>query len=134
MKISPPRKEIIKRSIKSLLTITPRISNAEIGQSVGLHRNTIAKYLCEIYSEEEKRSKELWISLLKELLQGSRDRKMQLEEIWRDSYSSCIYKPQHLVSIVEQYWKIQKDMYKIQLEFLGKRDDPRTLVQVNVSK
>lgn len=134
MKISPPRKEIYKNNIQNLLITNPSISNAEIGQSLGLHRSTIAKYLSEMHLEEEKRSKELWTQLLKELVQGSRARMMQLEEIWMDSYGSSIYKPQQLLSIVQEYWKIQKDIYKMQLDYLGKRSDPQTLIQVNVTK
>ena len=63
-------------------------------------------------------------------------RLMQLEELWIDSYSTCTYKgtPPQMVEITKAYWKISKDIYQKKLEFIGIKEDPKSLIQVNIQK
>ncbi len=132
MRISPPRKEIRKQHIRDLIKANPKIDNQKLAQKVGLHRNTVTRYLDEIQLENEKIQREYLANTTNQILEGSRMRMVQLEEIWMNYFSSS--KASQLVSIVEAYWRIQKDVYRIRLETLGIRKTPQTMVQVNVSK
>lgn len=135
MRISPPRKELHKQNIRSMLIARPRMTNVEIANKIGLHRNTVARYVEEVRIESEKAMRESWTLLLDDLIRVASMRKMQLEELWLDSYSSSYTRPAQQVRVIDEYWKIQKELYRFQLEYLGFA--PRqnnTLVQINFPK
>ncbi|MBI3380259.1 hypothetical protein HY029_05890 [Candidatus Gottesmanbacteria bacterium] len=132
MKICLARREIYKQQIRGLLVTNKKLNNITLGREIGLHRNTVAKLLEEIRQENEYKIRERWQELLNELLESSRMRKMQLESLWSDSYSSYYNRPSQMVDIVKAYWKISKDVYTLQLGFLGINVDPKALIQINL--
>ena len=134
MKLSPPRREIYKQTIKGLMVARPGINNSELAIEIGLHRNTITKLLEEIRVENEKQIRERWKMLLNDVTQIAQLRNDELNRLWADSYLSlCRTKPSQLTTITKANWMILRDLYRMHLEYMGIRQDPKTLVQVNVS-
>lgn len=60
MKISKPRREIYKQTIRTLMVAKPGINNLELSNEIGIHRNTVRKLLNEIKTENEIAVKERW--------------------------------------------------------------------------
>lgn len=135
MKISKPRRAIYKQTIRNLIAAKPGINNSELASMVGLHRNTITKLLEEIRAENEKWVKERWIKLLNDVTDIAGIRNKELNQLWIDSYRSLSYsRPSQLVTISKANWMILKDLYRMHLEYMGIREGPKSLVQVNITK
>ncbi len=135
MKISPPRREIYKQSIKRLMAAKPGINNLEIASQIGVHRNTATKLLEEIRKENDILIKERWKKLLNDVTEIACIRNKELNQLWADSYRSLSYsRPSQLVSISKANWLILKDLYRMHLEYMGIREAPKSLIQVNVTK
>lgn len=135
MKISKPLREIYKQTIRSLMVAKPGINNLDLAQEIGIHRNTITKLIEEIRNENEKQIGERWKLLLNEVTEHAKTRQNELNCLWVDSYhflQDC--KPAQLVDIVKANWQITKDLYRFHLEYMGIRQDPKSLVQINFQK
>lgn len=134
MKISKPRREILKQNIRSLIVSRPKINNLELASETGVHRNTVTKLLKEISKENEVAIKERWKFLLNDVTEIAQAKQAALEKLWMDSYwSTSRSKPTQLVAIIREDWKIQKDLYRMHLEYMGIRERPTSLLQVNIS-
>lgn len=135
MRISKPRREIYKQIIKSLMAAKPGINNLELAAEIGIHRNTVAKLLEEIRGENEKWVKERWRKLLNDVTDIAGIRNKELNQLWVDSYRSLsCSRPSQLVSISKANWMILKDLYRMHLEYMGIRQEPKSLIQVNIDK
>ena len=135
MKIAKPRREICKQSIRNLIAINPRINNIELAREIGIHRNTVTKLLEEIRIENDKWLKERWKKLINDVTDIAGTRNRELNQLWDDSYRSLSYsRPSQLVAISRANWMILKDLYRMHLEYMGIREAPKSLVQVNISK
>lgn len=133
MKISKPRREIYKQSIKSLMVARPGINNIELAKEIGIHRNTVPKLLEEIRLENEKWVKERWKMLIDDVTSIAQSESGSLSRLWEESYRSLYYsRPSQLVVITRAKWMILKDLYRIHLEYMGIRQDPKSLIQVNI--
>ncbi len=134
MKISRPRREIHKQSIRTLITSCPKVNNIEIANKIGVHRNTVAKLLEEIRAENEEWVTERQKMLLNDVTEIA-DRKMtELNRLWIDSRSLSYSRPSQLVTISKMNWMILKDLYQLHLEYMGIRETPKSLIQVNITK
>lgn len=135
MKIAKPRREICKQSIRSLIASNPKINNTELASEIGVHRNTVTKLLEEIRIENEKWVKKRWKKLLNDVTDIAGIRNEELNQLWTDSYRSLSYsQPSQLVTISKANWMILKDLYRMHLEYMGIRQDPKSLIQVNIGK
>lgn len=135
MKISKPRRELHKQSIRALIAFDPKVNNIEIANKIGVHRNTVSKLLEEIRIENEKWIKERWTKLLNDVTDIAGIRNQELNQLWADSYRSLSYShPSQLVAISKANWMILKDLYRFHLEYIGIRQDPKSLVQINIGK
>lgn len=135
MRIAKPRREMYKQSIKTLIASNPRVNNIEIADKIGVHRNTVTKLLEEIRIENEKWVKERWKKLLNDVTDIAGIRNKELNQLWTDSYRTLSYsRPSQLVTISKANWMILKDLYRMHLEYMGIRENPKSLVQVNISK
>ncbi|HLD01955.1 MAG TPA: hypothetical protein VJC10_03690 [Patescibacteria group bacterium] len=133
MKISKPRREMYKQSIRTLIASNPRVNNIEIADKVGVHRNTVTKLLEEIRVENDKWVKERWKMLINDVTEIAQLESKSLNRLWEDSYRSLYYsRPSQLVAISKANWMILKDLYRMHLEYMGVKQNPKTLVQVNV--
>jgi len=112
----------------------PGINNLELAAEIGIHRNTVTKLLEEIRVENEEWVKKRWKMLLNDVTSSAQLRNKDLNKLWFDSYPSLHYsRPSQLVAIAKANWMIVKDLYRMHLECMGVRQDPKTLIQVNVS-
>lgn len=135
MKISKPRREMYKQSIRSLIASNPKVNNIEIADKIGVHRNTVTKLLEEIRIENEKWVKERWKMLLNDVTEIAEMRSTELNRLWADSYRSLYYShPSQLVAVSRANWMILKDLYRMHLEYMGIREAPKSLIQVNIAK
>lgn len=135
MKISKPRREIYKQSIKSLMAIRPGINNIELAKEIGVHRNTVPKLLEEIKIENEKWIKERWKILINDVTSIAQSESRSLSHLWEDSYRSLYYsRPSQLVIITRAKWMILRDLYRFHLEYMGIQENPKSLVQINIDK
>lgn len=133
MRISKPRREMIKQDIKSLVAARPRLSNIDIASELGIHRNTVSRLLDEVRVENAKWVNERWKMLLNDVTNDTQEQLRQLNQLYQDSYWSGRSKPSQSVAIVKARWALLKDLYRFHLEYMGIRQDPRTLVQVNLN-
>jgi predicted transcriptional regulator len=134
MKISKPRREILKQTIRGLIVSKPKINNLELASETGIHRNTVTKLLREISRENEVAVRERWKFLLNDTTEIAQARQVALERLWSDSYwSMSRSKPAQLVAVLKENWRIQKDLYRMHLEYIGIRENPKVLVQMNLS-
>lgn len=135
MRISKPRREIYKQSVRSLMIAKPGINNLELAKEIGVHRNTIPKLLEEIRIENDKWLKERWKMLINDVTSIAQSESKSLSHLWEDSYRSLYYsRPSQLVIISRAKWMILKDLYRFHLELMGIRQDPKSLIQVNIGK
>lgn len=135
MKISKPRREIYKQSIRSLIASNPKVNNIDIANKIGVHRNTVTKLLEEIRVENEKWVKERWKMLLNDVTEIAQSESKSLNRLWNDSYGSLYYaRPSQLVAISRANWRILKDLYRMHLEYMGIHEDPKSLIQININK
>lgn len=132
MKIAKPRREIYKQTIRTLIASNPKINNIAIAGVTGLHRNTVTKLLEEIRSENDKWVKDRWKMLLNDVTDTAGTKITELNKLWADSY--CYSRPLQMVAISKASWTILKDLYRMHLEYMGIRQTPKALVQVNISK
>lgn len=135
VRISKPRREIYKQTIRSFMVAKPGINNLELASEIGIHRNTITKLLEEIRIENERLIKERWTMLLNDVTDDARIRQCELNALWVDAYhflQDC--KPAQLVDITKANWQITKDLYRFHLEYMGIRQDPKSLVQINLQE
>lgn len=122
-----------KQSIRTLIASNPRVNNIEIADKVGVHRNTVTKLLEEIRVENDKWVKERWKMLINDVTEIAQLESKSLNRLWEDSYRSLYYsRPSQLVAISKANWMILKDLYRMHLEYMGVKQNPKTLVQVNV--
>ena len=134
MKISKPRREILKQTIRGLIVSRPKINNLELASETGIHRNTVTKLLGEISKENEVAVKERWKFLLNDTTDIAQRHQIELEKLWLESYWSMSHsKPAQLVAVLKEDWKIQKDIYRMHLEYIGIRENPTSLFQVNIT-
>lgn len=134
MKISKPRREILKQTIRGLIVSRPKINNLELASETGIHRNTVTKLLGEISKENEVAVKERWKFLLNDTTDIAQRHQIELEKLWHESYWSMSHsKPAQLVAVLKEDWKIQKDIYRMHLEYIGIRENPTSLFQVNIT-
>ncbi len=129
MRISKPRREMYKQSMRSLVAARPKISNVQLANELGLHRNTVARLLGEIKTERAQWVDERWKMLLNDITEIAQYRRGELNKLWADTYWRS--KPSQLVAIAKMNWTIQKDLYRYHLEYMGIRENPKTMVQVN---
>lgn len=135
MRISQPRREMHKQSIRTLIASNPKVNNTEIAEKVGIHRNTVTKLLEEIRAENDKWTKERWKMLINDVTLVAQSESGSLSRLWEDSYRSLSYsRPSQLVTISKARWMILKDLYRMQLEYMGIRENPKSLVQINIAK
>ena len=135
MKISKPRREMYKQSIRALIGSNPKVNNIEIASKIGVHRNTVTKLLEEIRLENEKWVKGRWKMLINDVTSIAQSESKSLNRLWSDSYPSLYYsRPSQLVAISKANWMILKDLYRFHLEYMGIHQDPKSLVQVNINK
>lgn len=135
MRISKPRREIYKQSIRGLMIVRPRINNVELASEIGIHRNTVTKLLEEIRIENEKQTKKRWKMLINDVTSIAQSQSGELSKLWADSYSSLHYsRPSQLVVISKAKWMILKDLYRIHLEYMGVQEAPKSLIQINIDK
>lgn len=135
MRIAKPRREMYKQSIKALIASNPRVNNIEIAGKIGVHRNTVTKLLEEIRLENKKWVDERWKMLLNDVTEIADRRSTELNRLWIDSYRSLSYsRPSQLVAISKANWMILKDLYRMHLEYVGIREAPKSLIQVNIAK
>jgi len=135
MKISKPRREIYKQDIRTLIASNPKVNNIEIADKIGVHRNTVTKLLEEMQIENEKWVKERWKMLLNDVTEIADKRNTELNRLWVDSYRFlCYSRPSQLASISKTNWMILKDLYRMHLEYMGIREAPKSLIQVNITK
>ena len=132
MRISKPRREIYKQTIRSFMAVNPGINNLELATKIGIHRNTITKLLEEIRTENDIWVKERWKMLLNEVTDFAGIRNRELNELWAKHSRSYSTKPSEMVAITRTNWMILKDLYRFHLEYMGIRDMPKTMIQVNV--
>ncbi|MGB4966236.1 MAG: hypothetical protein WBO77_03970 [Microgenomates group bacterium] len=134
MKISPPRRAIYKQEIKGLMIAKPGINNSELAVEIGIHRNTVTKLLEEIRIENEIWVRERWKMLLNDVTVDTQLQIKELGKLWHDSYPSLHYsRPSQLVSISKMRWVLLKDLYRMHLEYMGIRQTPNALLQVNIN-
>lgn len=135
MKISKPRRGLIKQAINGLIVSNPKINNLELAREMGIHRNTVTKLLEEIRKENEIIIKKRWKLLLNDVTEIADNKITELNRLWVDSYRTNTYsRPSQLVTITKANWMILKDLYRLHLEYAGVRESPKSLVQVNISK
>ncbi len=135
MKISKPRREIYKQDIRTMIASNPKVNNIEIADKIGIHRNTVTKLLGEISIENEEWVKERWKMLLNDVTEIADKRNTELNRLWAHSYRSLSYsRPSQLVAISKANWMILKDLYRMHLEYMGVREAPTSLIQVNIAK
>lgn len=134
MKISKPRRGILKQAIRGLIISKPKINNLELACELGIHRNTVTKLLEEIRNENEIATKKRWKLLLNDVTVIADKKITELNRLWIDSYRSNTYsRPSQLVTITKANWMILKDLYRLHLEYAGIRESPKSLIQVNIS-
>lgn len=132
MKISKPRREILKQTIRSLIISRPKINNLELAGETGIHRNTVTKLLEEIRKENEIAVSERWKFLLNDVTEIAKTRNLELNKLWAESYWSMSHsRPSQLVAISKMNWLILKDLYRMHLEYMGIRESPKSLIQIN---
>jgi len=134
MKISRPRREICKQTIKALIASNPKVNNIEIADKIGVHRNTVTKLLEEIRIENEQWAKERWKMFLNDVTEIAFKRSSHLDKLWADSYVFCRSRPSQMASITKANWMILKELYRLHLEYIGIREAPKSLIQVNIKK
>lgn len=135
MKISKPRRELLKQNIRNLIVSQPKINNLELSYETGVHRNTITKLLDEIRKENEIIVQERWKLLLNDVTEIAENRRSELNKLYSESYLAMSHsKPSQLVAISKMNWNILKDLYRMHLQYIGIKDNPSTLVQVNINK
>lgn len=133
MRISKPRRELYKQSLRSLIAANPKSNNVVLSQQLGIHRNTIARLLTEIQKENETIMRDRWKMLLNDVTEIAQIRNAELNGLWVDSYHSLYHKsPTQLVAIVKTNWAILKDLYQLHLNFMGIQNTPNSLIQVNI--
>ena len=135
MKISKPVRGIYKQKIRALMAAKPGINNLELASQIGVHRNTVTKLLEEIEVENDSWVRERWKKLLNDVTKAAEARNHELLQLWADSYRSLYYRhPSQLVIISKANWNILKDLYRMHLEYMGIRQSPKSLVQINFEK
>lgn len=135
MKISRPRREMYKQSIKTLIASNPRVNNIKIADKIGVHRNTVTKLLEEIRIENDKWVKARWKMLINDVTSIAQSETKSLSDLWEDSYRSLYYsRPSQLVIISKAKWTILKDLYRFHLEYMGIHESPKSLTQINIEK
>lgn len=135
MKIAKPRREMYKQSIRGLIASNPKVNNIEIANKIGIHRNTVTKLLEEIRIENEKWVKKRWKMLLNDVTEIADSKNTELNKLWIDSYRSLYYsRPSQLATVSKASWMIIKDLYRMHLEYMGIREAPKSLIQVNIAK
>ncbi|HSX48996.1 MAG TPA: hypothetical protein VLE44_01940 [Candidatus Saccharimonadales bacterium] len=135
MRISTPRREIQKQRIKELIVASPKINNSGLANEIGVHRNTIPKLLNEIQRENEEAMNKRWKMLLNDVTGIADERITQLNKLWIDAYWAGAHsRPSQLVSISKMNWTILKDLYRFHLEYMGIRENPKSLIQINIDK
>jgi hypothetical protein len=134
MKISKPRREILKQTIRGLIISRPKINNLELASETGIHRNTVTKLLEEISKENEVAVQERWKFLLNDVTEIAKARNTELNKLWAEAYWPLSHsRPSQLVAISKMNWIILKDLYRMHLEYMGIRESPKILVQMNLS-
>lgn len=134
MRISKPRREMYKQSIKGLVVVRPKITNMEIADELGIHRNTVTKLLDEVRAENAEWVNKRWKRLLNDVTEIAQHKDKQLSKLWDDSYWSGTRRPSQLVAITKASWIITKELYRLHLEYMGIRENPNSLVQINFSR
>ncbi len=118
-----------------MIASNPKVNNIEIADKIGIHRNTVTKLLGEISIENEEWVKERWKMLLNDVTEIADKRNTELNRLWAHSYRSLSYsRPSQLVAISKANWMILKDLYRMHLEYMGVREAPTSLIQVNIAK
>ena len=134
MKISKPRREILKQTIRGLIVSRPKINNLELASETGIHRNTVTKLLQEISKENEVAVKERWKFLLNDVTRIAEAREVELDKLWAESYWSMSHsRPSQLVAISKANWTMLKDLYRMHLEYMGIREHTISFLQVNMT-
>lgn len=124
-----------KQEIKVGLMVNPKANNLEIAEQIGIHRNTVSRMLKEISKENELAIRERWKMLLNDMTDIADAKREQLARLWYDVYwIQSQRKPSQLAVISKLDWQIQKDLYRMHLEYMGQYGGPSTLVQVNVGR
>ncbi len=135
MRISKPRRELYKQTIRSILISDPKTNNIKIADKVGVHRNTVTKLLEEIKDENELIVKERWKMMLNDLTDIANNKNTDLNRLWIDSYRSLSHsRPSQLAAISKTSWLILKDLYRMHLEYMGIKEAPKSLIQVNIKE
>ena len=132
MKISKPRYDLYRQQVRGLIAIQPRISNIEIAQATGLHRNTVPRLLNDIYIENEKLIQDRWKCLLNEVTS------MAFINIDRLDTQVCNIESRgggkSIIDFTKLHWQITKELYRLHLQFMGIKESPKSLIQVNIKK
>lgn len=124
-----------KQSIKSIIASNPKANNVDIAEKIGIHRNTVAKLLGEISIENEKWVNERWKMLLNDVTEIGFKKSEELDLLFMNSYRQLYHsKPAQLAQVSKTNWSIIKDLYKMHLEYMGIRQAPKSLIQVNITR
>ena len=132
MRISKPRYNLYKQQIRSLIATQPKISNLELAQATGLHRNTVPKLLNDIYKDNEVFIRERWKCLLNDVTSMAFSHIERLDDQLHDIESRGGGKA--IIGFTKLDWQITKELYRLHLEYMGIKEAPKSLIQVNIKK
>ncbi len=116
MKIGHTRRELIKSRIARVIDSGDKLTNGQLAERFGIHRNTVRRYLGEINQKEDQEWQIKRGMTLMELEEQAEAINMELMGLWTDAYSAlCTEKPSQLVQVSMARWQLQKDIARLKL-------------------
>lgn len=116
MSIGKSRRELKLLKVVGELEVNPSISNIELANKVGIHRNTVARYLWEIQQRETENASKKRSEIMANLERNAEAIRLELMGLWSDAYHNLYdSKPIQLVEISKAKWQMEKELARIRL-------------------